>query len=236
MVELSPLRQLRMGQLPKMVSWYDPRLLARIGVRTIISSVFGQYADQRLIQAVTDPCDDKDLCDPLRLQRSQCRRSEPAHRRRRERRLLDRLRCRRRRRLRVHLHDRLPARPGRPRRPPGGPAAARRGPHHGRRPVLSAGHARGIQEEAADAVQLGVHGARIRTASCSRFPATTTGTTASTPSTACSALRATGTPRATRSAAGSASSTAATGPSSFRTTGGSGAPTSSSRSTSTSAR
>ncbi len=31
MAELSPLRQLRMGQLPKMVSWYDPRLLARIG-------------------------------------------------------------------------------------------------------------------------------------------------------------------------------------------------------------
>ena len=41
-----------------MVSWYDPRLLARIGVRTIISSVFGQYADQRLIQAVTDPAED----------------------------------------------------------------------------------------------------------------------------------------------------------------------------------
>jgi hypothetical protein len=63
MVELSPLRQLRLGQLPKMVSWYDPRLLARIGVRTIISSVFGQYADQRLIQAVTDPCDDETLCN-----------------------------------------------------------------------------------------------------------------------------------------------------------------------------
>ena len=62
MAELSPLRQLRLGQLPKMVSWYDPRLLARIGVRTIISSVFGQYADQRLIQAVTDPCDDQELC------------------------------------------------------------------------------------------------------------------------------------------------------------------------------
>jgi hypothetical protein len=60
-MELSPLRQLRMGQLPKMVSWYDPRLLARIGVRTIISSVFGQYADQRLIQAVTDPAEDKEL-------------------------------------------------------------------------------------------------------------------------------------------------------------------------------
>ena len=62
MVELSPLRQLRMGMLPKMVSWYEPRLLARIGVRTLISAVFGQYADQRLIQAVTDPGDDKDLC------------------------------------------------------------------------------------------------------------------------------------------------------------------------------
>ena len=61
MVELSPLRQLRLGQLPKMVSWYDPRLLARIGVRTIVSSVFGQYADQRLMQAVTDPAEDKDL-------------------------------------------------------------------------------------------------------------------------------------------------------------------------------
>ncbi len=62
MVELSPLRQLRLGMLPQMVSWYDPRLLARIGVRTVISSVFGQYADQRLIQAVTDPCDDAQLC------------------------------------------------------------------------------------------------------------------------------------------------------------------------------
>ena len=61
MVELSPLRQLRMGQLPQMVRWYDPRLLARIGVRTIVSSVFGQYADQRLMQAVTDPAEDKDL-------------------------------------------------------------------------------------------------------------------------------------------------------------------------------
>jgi hypothetical protein len=45
-----------------MVSWYDPRLLARVSVRTIVSSVFGQYADQRLMQAVTDPCDDKELC------------------------------------------------------------------------------------------------------------------------------------------------------------------------------
>jgi hypothetical protein len=57
----TPLRQLRKGRLPQMVSWYDPRLLARVGVRTIISTVFGQYADQRLIQAVTDHVDDKEL-------------------------------------------------------------------------------------------------------------------------------------------------------------------------------
>jgi hypothetical protein len=61
-MELSPLRQLRMGRLPKMVSWYDPRLLARIGVRTLISSVFGQYADQRLMQAVTDTAGHEELC------------------------------------------------------------------------------------------------------------------------------------------------------------------------------
>ena len=61
-MEYSPLRQLRMGRLPRMVSWYDPRLLARVGVRTIVSSVFGQYADQRLMQAVTDPCNDTELC------------------------------------------------------------------------------------------------------------------------------------------------------------------------------
>lgn len=60
-MEMSPLRQLRMRRLPQMVSWYDPRLLARIGVRTIVSSVFGQYADQRLMQAVTDPCNDDEL-------------------------------------------------------------------------------------------------------------------------------------------------------------------------------
>jgi len=60
-MELSPLRQLRKGMLPKMVSWYDPRLLARVGIRTLVSSVFGQYADQRLMQAVTDTAEDKEL-------------------------------------------------------------------------------------------------------------------------------------------------------------------------------
>src|SRR5262245_20446374 len=59
-MEPSPQRQLRKGRLPRMVSWYDPRLLTRI--RTVVSSVFGQYADQRLMQAVTDRCDDAELC------------------------------------------------------------------------------------------------------------------------------------------------------------------------------
>ncbi len=54
---IDALDDLRKNRLPKMVSWYDPRLLARIGVRTIVSNVFGQYADQRLIQAATDQAD-----------------------------------------------------------------------------------------------------------------------------------------------------------------------------------
>ncbi len=61
-MEPSPHRRLRKGRLPRMVSWYDPRLLTRIGLRTVVSSVFGQYADQRLMQAVTDRCDDDELC------------------------------------------------------------------------------------------------------------------------------------------------------------------------------
>jgi hypothetical protein len=77
-MELSPLRQLRQGRLPQMVSWYDPRLLARIGVRTIVSSVFGQYADQRLMQAVTDPCNDKELCQ--RYDYSDPNTDKPQHR------------------------------------------------------------------------------------------------------------------------------------------------------------
>ena len=50
----SPAQLLRRGLLPDMVHWYKPDLLAQVGIRTIISATFGQYADQRLIQAVTD--------------------------------------------------------------------------------------------------------------------------------------------------------------------------------------
>ena len=49
----SPLRQLVSGDLPKMVQWFHLRVLARVGIRTLISNLFGQYADQRLMQAAT---------------------------------------------------------------------------------------------------------------------------------------------------------------------------------------
>jgi hypothetical protein len=50
----TPQSLLRNGDLPGMVRWYEPVLLAQIGVRTVISSTFGQYADHRLIQAASD--------------------------------------------------------------------------------------------------------------------------------------------------------------------------------------
>ena len=53
----TPLSMLRDGKLPKMVRWYDPRLLFRVFVRTLVSNVFGQYADQRIVQSATDPGD-----------------------------------------------------------------------------------------------------------------------------------------------------------------------------------
>lgn len=74
----SPIQQLQDGDLPRMVRWYDPRLLAKVFVRTIVSSVFGQYADHRLIQAATDDADRKkllsryDYSDPFAADPAQC--------------------------------------------------------------------------------------------------------------------------------------------------------------------
>jgi hypothetical protein len=48
------INRLRRGDLPQMVDWFDPGLLAKVGVRSIISATLGQYTDQRLIQAATD--------------------------------------------------------------------------------------------------------------------------------------------------------------------------------------
>jgi hypothetical protein len=48
------IERLRAGKLPQMVDWFDPGLLAQVGVRAIISATLGQYNDQRLMQAATD--------------------------------------------------------------------------------------------------------------------------------------------------------------------------------------
>ncbi|MEZ5816489.1 MAG: phospholipase D family protein [Hyphomicrobiaceae bacterium] len=49
------LSRLRRGELAQMVDWFDPGLLVKIGIRDIISGTIGQYADQRLMQAASDP-------------------------------------------------------------------------------------------------------------------------------------------------------------------------------------
>ncbi len=46
--------RLQRGELPQMVDWFDPGLLAKVGVRTVISTTLGSYTDQRLMQAATD--------------------------------------------------------------------------------------------------------------------------------------------------------------------------------------
>ena len=46
--------------LPRAVRWYDPGVLVHTGIRDAIAAVFGEYADQRLMQAATDSVRDKD--------------------------------------------------------------------------------------------------------------------------------------------------------------------------------
>lgn len=55
------IRRLKKGELPKMVDWFDPGLLAKVGVRSVISATLGQYTDQRLIQAATDNVSETEL-------------------------------------------------------------------------------------------------------------------------------------------------------------------------------
>ena len=46
--------KLRRGKLPQMVDWFDPLVLGMVGVRTLISTTIGEYADQRPMQEVVD--------------------------------------------------------------------------------------------------------------------------------------------------------------------------------------
>ena len=54
-------QRLRRKRLPQMVDWFDPGLLAKVGMRSMISATLGQYTDQRLIQASTDNADEAEL-------------------------------------------------------------------------------------------------------------------------------------------------------------------------------
>jgi hypothetical protein len=48
-------------RFPSMTGWFHPVLLSKLLLKVIISDVFGQYADRRLIQAALDPADNKEL-------------------------------------------------------------------------------------------------------------------------------------------------------------------------------
>lgn len=50
--------QPNLTQLPGMVVWYGPRALYATGLRTLISGIFGHYADQRILQWATDQVPD----------------------------------------------------------------------------------------------------------------------------------------------------------------------------------
>src|SRR5262245_30999826 len=44
----------RLKQFPRMTSWFNPGLLLRLLAKVVVSDVFGQYADRRLIVAALD--------------------------------------------------------------------------------------------------------------------------------------------------------------------------------------
>ena len=55
------IERLQKGALPQMVDWFDPGLLAKVGMRSIISATLGQYTDQRLMQAASDNASEAEL-------------------------------------------------------------------------------------------------------------------------------------------------------------------------------
>lgn len=48
---------------PNMTRWFNPPLLAKLLLRVIISDVFGQYADRRLLEAALDTKPDRELLE-----------------------------------------------------------------------------------------------------------------------------------------------------------------------------
>ncbi len=47
-----------LARFPRMTGWFAPVLLAKFLLRVIVSDVFGEYADRRLLSAALDPVDD----------------------------------------------------------------------------------------------------------------------------------------------------------------------------------
>jgi hypothetical protein len=50
-----------LARLPYMTGWFRPVLLSKLLLRVIISDVFGQYADRRLLNAALDPASHEEL-------------------------------------------------------------------------------------------------------------------------------------------------------------------------------
>lgn len=46
---------------PRMTRWFDPRLLAKLILQVVVSKLFGQYADRRLVIAALDTVEDAEL-------------------------------------------------------------------------------------------------------------------------------------------------------------------------------
>jgi hypothetical protein len=52
-----------LAKYPTMTRWFPPDLLAKLLWRVIVSELFGQYADRRLIVAVLDTVSDDELVE-----------------------------------------------------------------------------------------------------------------------------------------------------------------------------
>ena len=48
-------------KFPRMAHWFNPLLLGKLLLQVIISGLFGQYADRRLIEAALDTVPDEEL-------------------------------------------------------------------------------------------------------------------------------------------------------------------------------
>src|SRR5882724_7108171 len=63
---MPPVSLEELKKYPTMTSWFRPGLLAKLLWRVIVSEVFGQYADRRLIVAALDPVKEGDLLQRAR--------------------------------------------------------------------------------------------------------------------------------------------------------------------------